>query len=187
MGKGVPESSTQRPRYTGPQLWRRSNRSNSSLLPITKITLKCQNPLMPRRDSRTPQATTTSAPRVHVYCLPSWSQLRHLGFRLIPGAFTAYVLIYLLCLPFSSPSYCSSTPFRLRKILAASSTNKSSGQHSCSLRETALPLHTLLRSSASISDASISWSIWLKEQGYLQDATLTLGAGTLILVFFTYI
>ncbi|KAK0189476.1 hypothetical protein F5146DRAFT_1122049 [Armillaria mellea] len=81
---------------------------------------------MPRRDSLTPQSIT-SVSRLHVYCLPSWSHFR----LVIVGAFAAYVLIYVLCLPFSSTSYCSSASWMGRKLLTSSSTKNSSKQHSC--------------------------------------------------------
>lgn len=87
-----------------------------------------QNPGM---DSSAPQARIPPASRLHVYCLPSWSHFRHLGFLLILGALAAFVLIYLLCLPFSSTSYCHSASWMLRKLLTSSSTRNLSEQNSC--------------------------------------------------------
>ncbi|KAK0216248.1 hypothetical protein IW262DRAFT_204983 [Armillaria fumosa] len=81
-------------------------------------------------DSSAPQARISSASRRHVYCLPSSSHFRHSGFLLILGAFAAFVLINLLCLPFSS-TYCDSVSWMLRKFLTSSSTKNSSKQSSC--------------------------------------------------------
>ncbi len=82
-------------------------------------------------DSSAPQARISSTSRTHVYCLPLWLHFRHLGFLTILGALAAFVLIYLLCLPFSSTSYCNSASWMLRKALTLSSTKNSSEQHTC--------------------------------------------------------
>ncbi|KAK0477096.1 hypothetical protein IW261DRAFT_1566568 [Armillaria novae-zelandiae] len=81
-------------------------------------------------DSSASQARISSASRGHVYYLPSLSHFKHLGFILILGAFAASVLINLLCLPFSSTSYCDSASWMLKKI-TSSSTKNSSKQSSC--------------------------------------------------------
>ncbi|KAK0477095.1 hypothetical protein IW261DRAFT_1609251 [Armillaria novae-zelandiae] len=83
-------------------------------------------------DSSAPQGGISSASRGwHAYRLPSSSHFRRLGFLLILGAFVAFVLINLLCLPLSSTSYCDSASWMERKFLTSSSTNNSSKQSSC--------------------------------------------------------
>ncbi|KAK0189463.1 hypothetical protein F5146DRAFT_1051140 [Armillaria mellea] len=81
---------------------------------------------MPHRISPTPkqQLPLRLAP---VYCPPTSLPFRFLGFLLILRAFAALVLINLLCLPFSSTSYCDSSSLVLRKTFLPTSAEYSSG------------------------------------------------------------